>query len=207
MQDILQRIGEVERFNAKTKKKDDDNFTFSKKGCERQVKFNNKVKDITVDRMRVELTKLLGVLPPKISDLIKEGEKEIDDGNHVLKVADSYGFKAAEEFVKDELARTADEEKKIKRFRKEKKEREEKARSYRGFRGGRGGFRGFGDGRQGYEARGGWSSFYKDRKFDGDRAARDNDKSKSKDVRCYNCQGFGHMARDCSKPHVPKGRK
>ena len=196
MQDIMQRIREIERYNAKTKKKEDEDFTFSKKGCKRQVKFNNKVKEITVERMRVELTSLLGVLPPKINDLIKEGEKEIDDGNHVLKVADSYGFKAAEEFVKDELARNADEEKKIKRFRKEKKEREEKARGNRGFRGGRGGYGSFGSGRQGY----------KGKQFDG--SAKDgSDKGKSKDVKCYNCQGFGHMARDCSKPHVTKGRK
>ena len=196
MQDIMQRIGEIERHNAKIKKKEDEDFTFSKKGCERQVKFNNKVKEITVERMRVELTSLLGVLPPKISDLIKEGEKEIDDGNHVLKVADSYGFKAAEEFVKDELARTADEEKKIKRFRKEKKEREEKARSNRGFRGGRGGYGSFGSGRQGF----------KGRQSDGS-SKEVSDKSKSKDVKCYNCQGFGHIARDCSKAHVPRGRK
>ena len=196
MQDIRQRLEEIERQNAKTKKKEEEDYTYSKKGCERQVKFNNKVKDITVDQMRVELTKLLGVLPDKISDLIKKGEKELDDGNHVLKVADKFGFNAAEEFVKDELARNADEEKKIKRFRKEKKEREEKARGYRGFRGGRGGYGGFGSGRQGY----------KGRQFDG--AAKDgSDKSKSKDVRCYNCQGFGHMARDCTKAHVPKGRK
>ncbi len=102
MQNILQRIGEVERFNAKTKKKDEDDFTFTKKGCERQFKFNNKVKDITIDRMKVELSRHFRVLPPKIDDLIKEGEKEIDDGNHVLKVADNYGFKAAEEFVEDQ---------------------------------------------------------------------------------------------------------
>ena len=55
--------------------------------------------------------------------------------------------------------------------------------------------------------RGGWSSFYKDKKFDGGGAVRDSDKAKSEEVRCYNCQGFGHMARDCSKPHVSKGRK
>ena len=196
MLDIKQRLEEIERQNAKTKKKEEEDYTYSKKGCERQVKFNNKVKDIAIDQMRVELTKLLGVLPAKISDLIKEGEKEIDNGNHVLKVADSYGFKAAEEFVKDELARNADEEKKIKRFRKEKKEREEKARGNRGFRGSRGGYGSFGSGRQGY----------KGKQFDG--AAKDgSDKSKSKDVRCYNCQGFGHMARDCTKAHVPKGRK
>ena len=207
MQEILDRLGEIERVNTKLKKKDEDKFTFTKKGCENQFKFNNKVKDIAIDRMRAELQKHFKTLPPKIDELIKEGEKEIDDGNHKLKIADDYGFKAVEEFAKEDLARNDEEEKKIKRFRKEKKEREEKARGYRGFRGGRSGFRGFGDGRQGYENRGGWSSSYKDKKFDGGGAARGSDKAEVKDVRCYNCQGFGHMARDCSKPHVPKGRK
>ena len=206
MQEILERLGEVERVNTKLKKKDEDKFTFTKKGCENQFNFNNKVKDIVIDRMKVELQKHFKTLPLKIDELIKEGEKEIDDRNHKLKIANDYGFKAVEEFAKEDLARNDEEEKKIKRFRKEKKEREEKARGYRGFRGGRSGFKSFGDGRQGYESRGGWSSFYKDKKFDGG-AARDGDKAKAKDVRCYNCQGFGHMARDCSKPHVPKGRK
>jgi len=207
MQEILDRLGEIERVSTKLKKKDEDKFTFTKKGCENQFKFNNKVKDIAIDRMRAELQKHFKTLPPKIDELIKEGEKEIDDGNHKLKIANDYGFKAVEEFAKEDLARNDEEEKKIKRFRKEKKEREEKARGYRGFRGGRSGFRGFGDGRQGYESRRGWSGSYKDKKFNGGGAARDSDKAKAKDVRCYNCQGFGHMARDCSKPHVPKGRK
>ena len=134
MLDIRQRLEEIERQNAKTKKKEEEDYTYSKKGCERQVKFNNKVKDIAIDQMRVELTKLLGVLPDKISDLIKKGEKELDDGNHVLKVADKFGFKAAEEFVKEELARNAEEEKKIKRFRKELTERQGKMRNFRGAR-------------------------------------------------------------------------
>ena len=208
MQEFMERLAEVERVNGKLKKKDEDKFTFTKKGCENQFKFNNKVKDIAIDRMKVELQKHFKTLPPKIDELIKEGEKEIDDGNHKLKIANDYGFKAVEEFTKEDLARNDEEEKKIKRFRKEKKEREEKARGFGTFRGGRGGFRGFGSGRQGYEARGGCGGFYKDKKFDGGGAARGADKSKSKDVRCYNCQGFGHMARDCSKPHVPKdGRK
>ena len=150
--------------------------------------------------MRVELTKLLGVLPDKISDLIKKGEKELDDGNHVLKVADKYGFMAAEEFVKDELARNADEEKKIKRFRKELKERQDKVRTSRGYRGGRGGYGGFGGGY------GGGRQGFKSRQFVG--SAKDSaDKSKAKDVRCYNCQGFGHIARDCTKAYVPKAAR
>ena len=94
MQEILDRLGEVERVNTKLKKKDKDKFTFTKKGCENQFKFNNKVKDIAVDRMRVELRKHFKTLPPKIDELIKEGEKEIDDGNHKLKIANDYGFKA-----------------------------------------------------------------------------------------------------------------
>ena len=66
MQEILDRLGEVERVNTKLKKKDEDNFTFTKKGCETQFKFNNKVKDIVVDRMRMELQKHFKTLPPKI---------------------------------------------------------------------------------------------------------------------------------------------
>ena len=155
MQEILERLGEVKRVSTKLKKKDEDKFTFTKKGCENQFKFNNKVKDITIDRMRAELQKHFKTLPPKIDELIKEGEKVIDDENHKLKIAEEFGFKAVEEFAKEELARNVEEEKKIKRFRKEKKEREEKARGFGTFRGGRGGFRGFGSGRQGYEARGG----------------------------------------------------
>ena len=164
------------------------------------------MKDIAVDKMRVELCKHFKTLPPKIEELIKEGEKEIDDGNHKLKIANNFGFKAVEEFVKDDLARNDEEGKKMKRFRREKKEREEKLRSYRGVRGGRGGFRGFGEGRQyGGYAGGSRSSFVKDRKFDGGGLARDGDKSK--DLKCFQCQGYGHMARECTKAYVPKGRK
>ena len=50
----------------------------------------------------------------------------MDDQNHKMKIADEFGFKALDEFLKEELARNAKEEKKIKRHRKEKKEREEK---------------------------------------------------------------------------------
>ena len=123
MQEVLDRLGEIERVSTKLKKKDEDKFTFTKKGCENQFKFNNKVKDITIDRMRAELQKHFKTLPLKIDELIKEGEKEIDDGNHKLKIADEYGFKAVEEFAKEELARNAEEEKKIKRFRKERGEK------------------------------------------------------------------------------------
>ena len=55
----------------------------------------------------------------------------------------------------------------------------------------------------------GFGSSYKDKKLEGGRSSKEDDKSKGKDsVKCYNCQGFGHMARDCSKPQSGgKGRK
>ena len=101
MKEVVDRLEEIERINTKLKKKDEDKFVWTKKGCETQFKFNNKVKDIAVDKMRVELRKHFKTLPPKIEELIKEGEKEIDDGNHKLKIANEFGFKAVEEFIKE----------------------------------------------------------------------------------------------------------
>ena len=207
MKEVVDRLEEIERINTKLKKKDEDKFVWTKKGCETQFKFNNKVKDIAVDKMRVELRKHFKTLPPKIEELIKEGEKEIDDGNHKLKIANEFGFKAVEEFVKDELARDDKEEKKIKRFRKEKKEREERLRGYHGGRGGRGGFRG----QYGGYAGGNRSGFVKDKKFVGGGSlgtfANGANGDKAKDVKCFQCQGYGHMARECTKAYVPRGRK
>ena len=206
MQEILDRLGEVERVNTKLKKKDEGKFTFTKKGCETQFKFNNKVKDIAVDKMRVELHKHFKTLPPKIEELIKEGEKEIDDENHKLKIENEFGHKAVVEFSKEDLARDDKEEKKIKRLRKEKKEREEKSRSSGVARGGRGGYRGYRSAPRNY---GTFSRF--DGRFDGrfdrgsDREKAGKEESKTKagaGVKCYNCQGFGHMARECSKPQA-----
>ncbi len=59
MREILERLGEVERVNTKLKKKDEDKFTFTKVGCENQFKFNNKIKDIAIDRMKMELQEAL----------------------------------------------------------------------------------------------------------------------------------------------------
>ena len=117
-----------------------------------------------------------------------------------MKITNKFGFKVVEEFTKEDLARDEKEEKKIKLLRKEKKEREEKSRSYRGNRSSRDSFK---DGYRGFR------DSYKDKKFEGKRSNKEGDKFKSKDdVKCYNCEGFGHMARDCSKPQSGgRGRK
>ena len=110
---IMERVVRAEKFNVKLKaKEEDEKFKFSKPGCEKQFKFNIKMKD----RFGVDLK----------TELERCFEKEIDEQNFKLKVADEFGFEAMEDFSKEDLARNKEEEKKIKVFRKEKKDREQR---------------------------------------------------------------------------------
>ena len=196
MQKLMERVEEVERVNAKLEVKEKEKkLKFSKSGCETQFKFNSKIKDLWGDELRVELKKHFKEgLPEKIEGLVKEGEKEIDDQNHKLKIADEFGFPALDDFIKEDLARDEKEEKKIKALKKDKKEKEEKSRSRRGrggYASGKGGFRGFSF--RGFSSR--------DRNFYGRRSNKGTDSLKDKeDIKCFNCQSLGHMARDCVKP-------
>ena len=126
MDSIMERLMKAKKFSDKLKaKEEDENFKFSKPGCEKQFKFNIKMKD----RFGVDLkTELEGCfekkLPKEVESLVKEVEEEIDEQNVKLKIADEFGFGAMEDFNKEDLARNKEEEKKIKVFRKEKKDRE-----------------------------------------------------------------------------------
>ena len=131
---LIERLEEVERVNAKLERKEKEKeFKFTKAGCERQYKFNEKMKDVFGDKLKNELKKhFKNGLPDKVEEIIKEGEKELDEQIHKLKIADEFGFKSLDDFVKKDLARDDKEEKKLKALRKEKKEREEKGRARRG---------------------------------------------------------------------------
>jgi len=117
----MERVEEAERLNAKLEVKEKEKkFKFSKTGCETQFKFNSKIKDLWGDELKVELKKHFKEgLPEKIEGLVKEAEKEIDDQNHKLKIADEFGFPALDDFTKEDLARDEKEEKKIKALKKD----------------------------------------------------------------------------------------
>jgi hypothetical protein len=185
---ILERLEKAERVNAKLEEKEKEKkFKFSKPACETQFKFNTKMKDLLGDDLKVELEKNFkhGV-PEEIGGLVKELGKEIDDRNLELKIADEFGYKAGEEFGKEDLARDDKEEKKIKALRKEKRERQEKGK--------------------GHFTRS-WTSS-KNKRF-GDKSGKGFGKRIWKDVRdmkCYGCLGFGHMAKDCVRSSSGKKR-
>ena len=61
---------------------------FTDKGCEKQYKFNGKMKDLFSDKLKVKLKKhFKDGLPEKVEEIIKEDEKELDEQNHQLKKA------------------------------------------------------------------------------------------------------------------------
>ena len=75
VQELAERLEEVERINAKFEKKEKE-FKFTKTGCETQYKFNVKIKELYSKKLKVELKKhFKSGLPEKIEELIKEGEK------------------------------------------------------------------------------------------------------------------------------------
>ena len=104
---LIEQLEEVERVNAKLKRKEKEKeFKFTKAGCERQYKFNEKMKDMFGDKLKNELKKhFKNGLPDKVEEIIKEDEKELDEQNHKWKIADEFGFKSLDDFVKEDLAR------------------------------------------------------------------------------------------------------
>ena len=121
---ILERLVKAEQFEVKMKIKADevDKFEFkSGSGCKKQFRFNSRLKDGFVGDLKSELEDCFGKVPEKISSLIKEVEKVIDDRNLKLKIGEEFGMAAMEEFAEEDLARNEEEGKKLEVFRKERK--------------------------------------------------------------------------------------
>ena len=200
LEGIKERLARAERVNVKLEAKEKEKkFKFSKPGCEKQFRFNSKMKDLFGDDLKAELeVHFKKGLPKGVGVLVKEAEKEIDDRNLEIKVADEFGFKAMDGFTKEDLARDDKEEKKIKALRKEKREKEEKLKG--GLRGGR-----VVSGRA--WASGGGSKGAAKKGFGRKPAQWANGRDGHKAVRCFGCWGLGHMARDCVRPSGGRARK
>ena len=120
--------------------------------------------------MRKVLRKLFSPaeIPSTITDQLSIGDRLVEDRIHLMKIADEYGWGAVVDFQKEELARTAEEERKIRRLRKakiaqakldkEKKEKEEALKKRK---------------------EGGWRG------------------NSARDQVCYRCNKKGHIARTC----------
>ena len=60
-----------------------------------------------------------GELLDSLEDTIKKGEEYLSERKHLLKIADSYGWNSAKEFLSAELATNEEEENKLQIIRKE----------------------------------------------------------------------------------------
>ena len=132
---------EQEKEMKRLKRKREEKVVWKNKSCEFQYKYNDGVKDWIVEDLRRELERKFGdEIPESLEEVVKKGEKLVDDRNFLVKMADELGWSAVGEFEKDELARDEKEEKKLAKLRKEFKERESRVR----FRNGRRYYRGSG---------------------------------------------------------------
>ena len=89
---LIKCLEELERVNVKFEKKEKEKeFKFTNKGCEKQFKFNGKMKELFSDKLKVELKKhFKDGLPEKVEEIIREGEKEVDEQNYWLKISDDF---------------------------------------------------------------------------------------------------------------------
>ena len=137
MAELKEVIGDMQR------KAELREVKFSRAGTEKNVQFAEEVRKAYSTDMKRILRKMFSPddIPSIISDQLSKGDKLVEDRIHLMKIADEYGWGACVDFQKEELARNADEERKIRRLRKaklaqikqekERKEKEESARKRR----------------------------------------------------------------------------
>ena len=71
---LLERLEKLERYEEKIKKKEKEEFKWTKTGCEKQHDFNEEVKEVYSEKLRSELRRhFQGELPNKVEEIIKEG--------------------------------------------------------------------------------------------------------------------------------------
>ena len=90
--------------------------TFTNSGIEKQAEFIRVVGDWVEDSLKIKLEAELGAVPDELKKVIETGETLLADRLHLLRIADRFGWGAVSEFTATELARTDEEEKKLKKI-------------------------------------------------------------------------------------------
>ena len=126
---------------------------WSNNGIRKQAEWAMQVRD-DQEELRAKLQAKLGdEFSGSLKELVKAGEKRVNDRIHLLRVADKFGWQGANDFVEEELARDEKEEKKLKSIRKEFEAKKEKKNQGSGR----------GKGNFGYKKQG---EIYKDTRYD-----------------------------------------
>jgi hypothetical protein len=172
----------LERKVQRLERENEEKYSWKKEGIKHQANFNTGVQDWISEKLRTKLEDQFGGrIPSSLEETIKAGENQLKERKHLLKIADSYGWNAAKEFISEDLARDDKEEKKLQRIKKEWRDRQELGRVKRGSGGG---YAGAGRGGRG-----------------NGREEGERDRSRPRESRaCYNCEVEGHLARDCTRP-------
>ena len=91
---------------------------WSNNGIRKQAEWAMQVRD-DQEELRASLQAKLGEeFSGSLKELVKAGEKRVNDRIHLLRIADKFGWAGANDFMEEELARDEKEEKKLKAIRK-----------------------------------------------------------------------------------------
>ena len=147
---------------------------WSNNGIRKQAEWAMQVRD-DQEELRASLQAKLGdEFSGSLKELVKAGEKRVNDRIHLLRIADKFGWAGANDFVEEELARDEKEEKKLKSIRKEFEAKKEK--------------KGQGSGK-------GKGNFLYKKQVENYEDTRKPDNQGAKN--CFECDRPGHLARDC----------
>merc|ERR1712121_428257 len=185
---------QVERLSEKVKYME-SRKRWSSVANEKQYLYNVKIKQLAIEDVRKQLEDYFGsrsLVPEKIEEAIKIGEKEIDARIKMIKIADQHNWYTVNKYIADPLCENEEDDKKLKAAIREAKEELAKKKSS-GY--------GYGNrsrGRDGY--RSGGRSYRRDSRDRDRRSDRyvEVARSELKEVwPCHSCGKQGHIRRDC----------
>ena len=112
----------------KLERQQQSSHTFSNSGIEKQANFIKVVGDWVEDSLKVKLESEFGSVTEDLKRVIQIGESFLADRFYLLRIADKFGWSAVSEFTATELARTEEEEKKLKKIIKANESKLERQR-------------------------------------------------------------------------------